>query len=132
MANTGPGLSYQWFLNGVSMGSTGPSDITVYTTGLYAVLETNSTGCTAMSAAMHVIADTPVAVITTPVSDTFCAGSFLTLYANAGIGLAYQWSFNGVPIAGAVNSFYNATAAGEYEVDVMYPAGCSASDSIRI
>ena len=132
LANTGTGISYQWFNNGIAIPAAVTSDLTLYNTGLYSVFETNAAGCTALSTPMHVLADTPVASIMPPASDTFCLGGMLTLYANTGAGLSYQWLSNGVTISGAVNSFFNATTAGEYAVDVIAASGCWATDSIRL
>lgn len=43
---------------------------------------------------------------------------------------AYQWHKNGVPIAGATDSFYIVTASGDYSVTVTTPEGCSATSAI--
>ncbi len=46
-----------------------------------------------------------------------CEGSPITLTATATIGFdSFQWYFNGVPIAGATSSSYDASAPGDYTV----------------
>jgi hypothetical protein len=66
----------------------------------------------------------PSAGITPAGPTIFCAGDSVTLNANSGGGLSYQWKNNGVNISGAVNSNYVADAAGLYKVKVTNANGC--------
>ncbi len=67
----------------------------------------------------------PTAVIT-PSGQTFiCQGLGITLQANTGSGLSYQWKLDGQNISGATNSSYYATAAGSYTGLVTNANNCS-------
>lgn len=46
-----------------------------------------------------------------------------TLFASA--GAAYQWFFNGNPIAGATQNYYVAASSGNYSVEVTHWGGCT-------
>lgn len=66
---------------------------------------------------------TPAAVIETPLNSTVaCDGNPIQLTSAPGIGLTYQWSFNGSPIGGATDSIYLASAAGNYQLTVTNPS----------
>ncbi|WP_018620235.1 GEVED domain-containing protein [Spirosoma luteum] len=58
------------------------------------------------------------ATITPGGSASICQGSGLTIQANIGAGLAYQWFLNGQAIAGATGTSFSAVTAGSYTVQV--------------
>ncbi|MCX6275634.1 MAG: CotH kinase family protein [Bacteroidetes bacterium] len=61
-----------------------------------------------------------------------CGGGSVTIQANTGGGLTYQWENGNQIIAGATNSFYDATVTGNYSV-VVTSNGCAAvSDTVDI
>ena len=62
---------------------------------------------------------------------TFCEGGSVTLNANTGSGLSYQWIKDGNTIASAIGASYNATNTGNYTVQVTNSNGCSATSSIQ-
>ena len=68
------------------------------------------------------VAPTPgvaaTAVITPGGSASFCQGASVTLRANVGDGLTYQWLRNGQIISGATSSTLQAATAGNYAVQV--------------
>ena len=47
---------------------------------------------------------------------SFCSGGYITLTANNGTGISYQWMKNGVNISGATKRTYTANASGNYQV----------------
>ena len=51
-------------------------------------------------------------------STSICQGSSVTLKANAGTGLSYQWFMNGQAVSGATSSSLQASASGNYAVQV--------------
>ena len=55
---------------------------------------------------------------------TFCSGGSVTLHATTGAGFGYQWLLGGLPISGATNANYSATAGGAYTVNVTGPVFC--------
>jgi len=70
----------------------------------------------------------PVSVISST-STTFCTGGSVTLSANTGTGISYQWMQNGVNILGAVNSTYSASNAGTYAVKETNSSGCTSTSA---
>ena len=126
-ANIGAGLSYQWYVGGGSITGAMASSYIATNSGSYQVMETNTFGCSTLSIPMQVLADTPIAVITVGGSGAtlICAGTTITLDANVGVGLSYQWLLGGAPIAGAGTSSYSTTVPGTYAVVVTNATGCS-------
>ena len=129
-ANTGAGLTYQWYVGGVAITGALSSSYIATTGGSYQVKVTNANGCSAFSIPMLVTVATPVASITAVGSTTICAGTSITLDANIGIGLSYQWLLGGVAISGAVGATLTTNIAGDYSVVVTNSTGCSATSNI--
>ena len=114
----GTATSYLWSNNATTQ------SISATTSGSYTVTLTNALGCstTSLPVAVTVFA-TPTATITASGATTFCQGGNVTLNANVGTGLSYQW-----------NNFTNnqtllVSAAGPYTVTVTDANGCSATSS---
>ena len=84
------------------------------------------TGCAATVIAT--VNSLPTATITPMGSTTFCSGSNVTLDANTGVGLIYEWQLGGSDIVGATNSSYVATLGGNYTV-IIYNGSCSDTSS---
>ena len=130
-ANTSAGLTYQWYLGGVAIPGAIASFYTATDAGSYQVLETLSDGCSGNSIPMLVTIDTPVATITTSTGSTStCSGTPITLNANTGAGLTYQWLLDGSDISGAVSSSYSTSLSGDYSVIVTNGTGCSAISAV--
>ncbi len=84
----------------------------------------------ATNATMSIAVNTlPSATITASGSTSICQGGTLTLNANTGSGLNYQWKNNGTNISGATSSNYSASAAGLYTVQVTNSNNCSSTSS---
>ncbi len=99
------GNTYQWQYEGFANGITTPND-TVTVAGDIRLLVTNSLGCSALSGITTInIVPLPVDTIT-PSAPAVCSGSNVTLNANTGTGLSYQWIVNGNVIAGATGASY--------------------------
>ena len=107
----------QFYVNGVSVGvdTTAPFGVTWTPTavGTFVVTavatDTLGSGTTSVPASVSVIAMPAGPTITThPVTQTVAPGGSLTLSVTAsGSGtLTYQWSRNGVAVAGATNASY--------------------------
>jgi predicted transcriptional regulator len=85
----------------------------------------NANGCSSASTATAVtVATLPTATIVAGGVTSFCAGGNVTLNANGGTGLSYQWRNNGTAIAGATTSSYIASTSGAYTVAVTNSNGC--------
>jgi len=75
----------------------------------------------------------PPALITPTGPTTFCLGGSVTLNANTGAGLTYQWLKNGISISGAVSSSYVATTKGNYSAFISNSVLCSeTSNTINV
>lgn len=133
-ANEGPGLTYQWMLNGSPI--EGETDLT-YTTNIsgdYSVVVTASNGCSTTSAAVSLTVNAnPEITITSNGSTTLCEGQSVELMANGVGDLDYEWKYNGSVISGATNATYVASEAGTYTVKVTDTNGCkNAADPITV
>jgi len=75
---------------------------------------------------------TPPSATITSSTTSYCPSSSVTLSANTGTGLTYQWNLGGSAISAATNSTYSASAAGTYTVTVKNSSNCSATSSATI
>lgn len=132
-ANTDPGITYQWEVNSVPIaGATSPT-YSVTSPGLYRVLETLGT-CSKYTSKLNVSLATSVnAAITSTATVVSCSGSDVILtVANAIPGYGYQWSKNGVAIAGATDTTYATSEAGDYFCEVSASCGIDTSNTITL
>ncbi len=70
-----------------------------------------------------------VATISPGGSVSACKGTTITLTANAGTGLTYQWLKGSSNIAGATKQTYSPTKTASYSVKETNTSGCSATSS---
>ena len=119
--------SYQWKKNGVNIANATSSTFTATVAASYTLMVTNSCGKTATSNAISVTVNPlPAATVTPADSVLICRGDSVTLQANKGASLAYQWQKNTVNIAGATSSSLTVKAGGNYRVIVTKTTtGCS-------
>jgi hypothetical protein len=104
-ANTGTGLSYQWYRNGTAITGATSSTLQAATAGAYTVQVAASCQPASSSATTLTVrtAQTPTIVATANSLTTNAIGNI-------------QWLFNGVPITGATSSTYLALQTGRYSV----------------
>jgi hypothetical protein len=132
-ANTGTGLTYQWFNNATAISGATSASYTATTSGSFTVTVTNASTCSSTSTATVVTVNAiPTATITPATATTFCQGGSVLLNANTGAGLTYQWRLNGNPISGATSSSYTANASGSYTVVVTNTSTCSATSTATV
>jgi hypothetical protein len=132
-ANTGTGLTYQWYNNAGAVSGATSASYTANASGSYTVVVTNTATCSATSSATVVTVNTlPIATITPATATTFCQGGSVVLNANTGTGLSYQWKLNGTNITGATTSTYTANASGSYTVVVTNSSTCSATSAATV
>lgn len=133
----GAGGSYQWYTQATGgtpiSGQTGPSYTTpsLSATTTYFVSVLSAAGCEGpRTAALAIVNTAPTATLAATGSTTFCQGGNVTLTATGGGPSAtYQWTLNGLPIAGAFSATYIATQAGAYVVTISEGVGCSATST---
>jgi hypothetical protein len=131
-ANTGPGLSYQWRLNGGNISGAAASSYNATATGNYSCVVSNICGNITSNVISVTVNPLPLAVITATGSTTVCSPNAVTLNANTGAGLSYQWRLNAGNIFGATTSSYNATATGNYNCVVTNSCGSITSNIITV
>ena len=128
-ANTGTNLTYQWSNTAGTISGATNATYTATAAGTYTVKVTNANNCSATSAGTTITVNAlPTATITAPAT-SFCTGGSVTLSANTGTNLTYQWSNTAGTISGATNATYTATAAGTYTVKVTNASNCSATSA---
>ena len=129
-AIAGAGYTYQWKRGGADIAGAISSNYNAATTGIYTVIVTNATGCSAISSALNVVVKPlPLATITPVGPTTFCSDKNVMLKANTGTNYTYQWIRGATPIPGAVQSNYTATLPGQYTVIVTNASGCSVTSA---
>ena len=124
-------LTYEWKKGNAIIGT--GAELTVSTTDTYSLRVTDTKGCTASNSFSVSAATLPDAKITTPPggADLLPNGT-VSLSANAGTGLTYQWNLGGVAIAGATTSVYQAQQAGQYTVSVGNGGCVNTSSAITV
>jgi PKD repeat protein len=131
-ANTGSGLTYQWSSVYVPIQGATSDSYVAYRRGWFRVTVTNSNGCSAISNLIHVYVNShPLATVSPSGSLSICNGQSITLTANAGVGLTYQWKKNNYPVQGATNISYIVTKQGDYNVKVIDINQCTNSSDIN-
>lgn len=142
---TGPGLTYQWLLNGATLtGATSatyniPSAQTA-NAGTYSVRLTSGSSVETVSAKLTVGGSggpvNPVAITTQPTSKIVEAGATTTFSVVAtGANLTYQWYLNGAAIAGATSAdltITNAQSANAGSYYVRVTSGPTSQDSVTV
>jgi hypothetical protein len=121
--STGAASSYQWLLNGSSIGGANGPSIPATASGSYSVTVTNASGCSATSAATSVTVN-PSPAVTISGPSSICASGSVTLDAGAGFA-SYNWSNGALTQTITVSPAVTTT----YSVTVTNAAGCSGSAS---
>ena len=129
------GATYQWYMDGTLIpGATDPTYL-AETAGAYSVIATSANGC-----ASEPSADVTVTVLPAPTAPnviasdttTFCAGASVQLLADVIVGATYQWTLDGVDIAGATGTDIITSDGGTYAVVITGANGCVAVPSNSI
>ncbi len=129
---TGSSLHYQWYINGAPFGGQTNSSLVLNpangtNTGTYYVVASNPYGSVTSSVVSVDVEAAPAIVSQSESSLQIYAGVNPTLFVNAtGPSLQYQWTSNGVAIAGATGPTYTITdvqSSATYNVTVSNTQG---------
>jgi hypothetical protein len=126
---TGSNLTYSWVSIPAGFTSTLQNPVAYPTVNTTYTVTVNAGGCTASSSVPVTVSPGPAASITAAGNTVFCDGGSVTLNANTGTGLTYQWLNNGSNITNATLSSYTATESGSYQVVVSNGTTCSATSN---
>lgn len=140
---SGP-LSYQWYFNGTNAipGANGATYtiplVLTNNAGTYSLQVSNTYSSAVITrAALLTVSNTPVSIVTQPVSQIVSEGQSATLsIAVSGTPeIQYQWFLGGNPVSGATNADYiipacYSTNAGVYQVTASNPA--STTNSVQV
>ncbi len=132
-ANTGAGISYQWYHNGVPVAGATTSAFTASAPGgWYSVVENTPCGTVTSDYRYVYVTSTVNPAVTYNTALSFCPNGYVQLNAASNFYLtAYQWQRNGANIPGATQLNYQATDSGSYRVQVS-AAGCTSANSNSI
>ncbi|MEO8147046.1 MAG: S8 family serine peptidase [Bacteroidia bacterium] len=134
--NANPGLgSYLWTTSagGVIQGSNSGATVNVKwnAAGSKQVFLTVSSGIYSDNKSLTISVNAiPAATITVGGSTTFCKPASVTLTANAGAGLSYQWMKGVNILPGETNINYVAFQTGSYKCVITNNAGCSKTSNV--
>ncbi len=122
---SGTGYQYGWYRNNI-LEVTNTSNIRFLKTGgSNHVVITDANGCTGTSNSVSTIRRTkPSATVNPAGTVTICNGDSITLSANSGANLSYQWYKGTNAIAGATGLSYTTKAKGGYWVKVTNQYSC--------
>ncbi len=115
-ANTGTGITYQWYKNSVAQSGATSSTYLIGSAGTYYVVETSSCGTATSNSLVVTQINNPNPTMSYTTPTTFCSPGTITFTANTFAGVTYQWQKNSIDIAGATNQTYTATTNGKYRV----------------
>ncbi|MBC8046216.1 MAG: T9SS type A sorting domain-containing protein [Fimbriimonadaceae bacterium] len=131
-ANTGTGLTYQWYKNGNPIAGQTSKKYKAKAAGTYTVKVTNAAGCSATSAGVIVsILPGPTVSFSTPNGLDLCAPGDVVLSTHGVAGTTFQWYKNNVAIAGATDAEYIATSTGTYYLIATNSEGCSKKSKVK-
>jgi hypothetical protein len=122
-----PGYFYQWQLNGADIPGAENYFYFASVGGNYTVLVGDSCD-SEMSDTIRVLTLALPVQFVEASQLTSCDGNPITLSsanASAASPVTYQWHFNGQPIPGANDTFYDATTTGNYYLEVSDNFGCT-------
>ena len=131
-ANPVGAASYQWYLNGTSIGDATNASYAGAVSGSYTVTATDATGCTSIPSAgvtVTVNPDPATPTLTASGPTTLCTGGSVTLTASATGTTTYQWLINGSLIPASTAATYTAALSGNYAVTITDANGCTATSA---
>lgn len=123
-ANLGPGITYQWYRGGSPIPGATQDKLTVDVPASYSVRVYRGNSTQLSEPVMVDLVNPPDATLLVDGAPFFCPGHSLFLRTVPGNDLSYQWTMNGMDIAGATDSILEVNQTGYYSVTVTN-LGCS-------
>lgn len=120
----------QWMRDGIAIPGANQNTYAATQSGLYYANVTAACGVASSNTVTVNSASAPTATITAAGPVTFCAGNSVTLNANTGTGLSYQWKKYANNISGATTTSYDASGTGKYKCVVTNSAGCTKNSNV--
>ena len=119
------GYTYQWKLNGGSVGSNS-NKLVAKNAGSYNIVVSNANSCSASSNTVNVVVNSLPALSSVSLSGptTFCSGGSITLSIPSTTGYLYNWRNEDGPITGANTNSYLANTSAKYQLDISNSSGC--------
>ena len=114
-ANTGTGLTYQWYDGSTAITGATSASYTANASGTYTVVVSDGTCSTTSAAVTVTVNPLPTPTITATGNQLSTTATYST----------YQWYDGSGPISGATSQTYTPTAPGSYYVIVTDGNGCS-------
>ena len=114
-ANTGTGLTYQWYNGSTAITGATSASYTANTSGTYTVVVSDGTCSTTSAAVTVTVNPLPTPTITATGNQLSTTATYST----------YQWYDGSGPISGATSQTFTPTAPGSYYVIVTDGNGCS-------
>lgn len=127
-ASATPGTTLQWYEGGSPIVDADSASLVVSAAGTYTVVASNANNCASdVSNAITIVVDSVPAVPTIDADGplSVCDSGTVFLSIDPVAGATYQWSFDGVDIAGADSTSLTADSMGIYAVVVTGANGCS-------
>ena len=121
------GASYQWYMDGAMISGANDTLLLVSDAGAYSVIITSGGGCVSDPSDQVIVVVDPAPdqpTITALGPTTFCEGDAVVLDADLIAGVTYQWSQDGIELAGATDPQLTVTESGTYTVVVTGSNGC--------
>jgi hypothetical protein len=125
-ANTGTGLSYEWFYNGVVIPAASQPDYSATQAGIYKV-KIAFQDCISSDSVLVTLGENPPNFqISYLGTTTFCEGGDVLLESVNVSGYTYQWLLNGLDIPQSNYISFSVDSSGTYSLEVTNPDGCQA------
>jgi len=116
--------SYQWMKDGIAISGANNPVFSATTTGKYTVL-VNSAGMLSTSCPINITVNPlPTVTIASNPGNTVCAGTPVTVVANAPSANNFQWLNSDIVMSNASGSSLNIQSTGSYSVRVTDLNGC--------
>ncbi len=126
------GNTYQWYLGGALVTGATNNTYTATAGGYYKVRVISAAGCINTTSPARLISELTTPIVAAHSSVAHCWGgtTLLSVSTSASSGITYQWQMNGVDIAGATSSSFNAGPTGYYSCVITSVSGaCSAGSA---